>query len=281
MGTNPFTIDSWRVGSREKRLPVTHPKDGPLQPGLCASGGSPWPQNWEGGATLLWRSPTWPTECQNSPRSDHSEVPSPGWPDLIPSPRTPTHMEAGCWEPQVGGQEVRGPLFLRDTDRGHPSPALCPSPAPCRPSHMCQESRPRGPLHSILVTAPSAAPPPESGSGQTPKGASLCCASPPPLHQPVLRAPYLGWACPKGGSWPWAGVILQGALGHSPPHLLPSASLSVKLEAMRVPDLGTRRPLNWNKTPHNWGRAEAPLCAHQQDSALSPLRRISTSSSRA
>ena len=67
MGTNPFTIDSWRVGSLEKRLPVTHPKDGPLQPGLCASGGSPGPQNRERGPLHSGIHPLGPLSARTHP----------------------------------------------------------------------------------------------------------------------------------------------------------------------------------------------------------------------
>ena len=128
MGTNPFTPDSWWVGSRERRLPVTQPKDGPLHPGLCASGGSPWPQNWEGGPLHSGIHPLGPLSARTHPEVATQKSLLQAGPTCIPSPRTHTHKEAGCWEPQVEGQEVGGPLFLRDTDRGHPSPR-CPTPS--------------------------------------------------------------------------------------------------------------------------------------------------------
>lgn len=83
---------------------MTQPKDGPLQPDLCASGGSPWSQSWEGGPFHLAHgvpelTSKWPL------RSPFSRLAPPA--SLHPGP---------CWEPQVGGQEVS----LRDTDGATP-----------------------------------------------------------------------------------------------------------------------------------------------------------------
>lgn len=63
-GHQPITPDSWRLAPRERRLP--DPAQGwPSAPRpLCQWGKSLAPELGRG-ATPLWHSPTWPTECQN------------------------------------------------------------------------------------------------------------------------------------------------------------------------------------------------------------------------
>ena len=178
--------------------------------------------------------------------------------------------------------QARGPLSLRETDGGPPCPrcppelCVCPSLAPCRPGHTCRVQAPRPPPFSAghstfcgrtswsqaqdrpLKGRASAVGPPGQPGVLSTRGMPCPQRSPPGLRT------FLGWVTALG-----RGHAARGPLGHNPPHLLPSAFSSVKGGAARIPEMGTWRPLNSDKTPHKWGRGSA----HSHGLRCAPTRK--------
>ena len=184
---------------------MTQPKDGPLHPGLCASGGSPWPQNWEGGPLHSGIHPLGPLSARTHPEVATQKSLLQAGPTCIPSPRTHTHKEAGCWEPQVEGQEVGGPLFLRDTDRGTPPLGAPPPQHTVPPLHpVGPATRARSPGPRVPSTHSWSQPllrPYLQSQAQDRSSKGQACAVPPLPHSISLSSelPTWGQHAPKVG----------------------------------------------------------------------------------
>ena len=189
---------------------MTQPKDGRLQPDLCTSGGSPQSRNSEGGPlhsahgvpelTLKWPL-----------RSPFSRLAPPA--SLHPGP---------CWEPQVGGQEVRGTLFLKDTDGATPplgAPLPQRSALPCTlkaQPHMPGIQAPRSPPLNPVTDSPFCGPTSRVRLRTDPsRGKPVLCFPRP--HSVSLSSELPTWAghAPKVGHGLGPGSHCRGPLGHT------------------------------------------------------------------